>query len=82
MQNKTLTPTEWNIARLVAGGFTEKEMAIELFVSVHTIHTHTKNIRRKWEVRNIADITRIYILSEKMPKRNRKKTKNSNYGLK
>lgn len=63
-----LTKTETKIARLIAKGFVFKEIADQLCVSTHTIHTHTKNIRKKLEARNIADITRMYILSLDNPK--------------
>ena len=59
----TLTKTETKIAALISLGFIEKEIADKLFISHHTVHTHTRTIRRKLEARNIADITRIFILS-------------------
>lgn len=58
-----LTKQENKIAHLVAKGFSEKEIASMLFVAYGTVHTHTRNIRRKTGARNIADITRNYILS-------------------
>lgn len=63
-----LTKTENKIARLVALGYVEKEIAHTICVSVHTVHTHTRNIRKKLNARNIADITREYILSLDNPK--------------
>ena len=65
---KTLTKTETKVAHLVSAGLLYKEIASELFVSVHTIHTHLKNIRFKTGARNIADVTRIYLLSLDDPK--------------
>lgn len=53
------------IADLVHQGFVEKEIAEELYISKETVHTHTKNIRRKLNARNAADITRIYLLQLK-----------------
>ena len=63
-----LTKTETKIAHHIAKGYVFKEIADKLCVSTHTIHTHTKNIRKKLNARNIADITRIYILSLDNPK--------------
>jgi DNA-binding CsgD family transcriptional regulator len=65
---KTLTKTETKVAYHVSAGLLYKEIADELCVSVHTIHTHLKNIRFKTGARNIADITRMYILSLDNPK--------------
>ena len=58
-----LTQTETKIAALISLGFLEKEIADKLFISHHTVHTHTRTIRRKLAARNIADITRIFIMS-------------------
>ncbi len=66
---KKLTKTETKVAKHIALGFIEKEIAVKLFVSTHTIHTHARNIRRKLNARNIADITRHYILSLDNPKK-------------
>ena len=63
-----LTQTEIIVAHSVAQGFAEKEIADLMFISVHTVHTHARNIRRKWNARNIADVTRMYILSLDDPK--------------
>lgn len=63
-----LTSTEIIIAHNVAQGYAEKEIADRLCVSVHTVHTHARNIRKKWNARNIADITRMYILSLEDPR--------------
>ncbi|WP_286019087.1 helix-turn-helix transcriptional regulator [Candidatus Venteria ishoeyi] len=62
MKNKVLTKQENRVAHLIANEFLEKEIAATLFISVHTVHTHTKNIRKKLNVKNIAGITREYML--------------------
>lgn len=64
-----LTKTETKIAHHIAKGYVFKEIADKLCVSTHTIHTHTKNIRKKLNARNIADITRMYILSLDDPRK-------------
>ena len=66
---KTLTKQESKIAHLVAKGFAEKEIGDQMCISPHTVHAHTRNIRNKWNARNIADITRIYILSLENPRK-------------
>lgn len=64
---KLLTKQEEKISRCIAQGLIEKEIAEKLFISEHTVHTHYKNIRKKLGAKNIADITRIYILSLARP---------------
>ena len=65
---KILTKTENKVAHLIANGKLYKEIADDLHVSAHTIHTHLKNIRLKTGAKNIADVTRMYILSLENPK--------------
>jgi DNA-binding CsgD family transcriptional regulator len=50
-----LTAREAEILRLVALGKTNKEMAAELFLSVHTVERHVQNAYRKISARNRAD---------------------------
>jgi DNA-binding CsgD family transcriptional regulator len=50
-----LTAREGEILRLVAGGKTNKEIAAELVLSVHTIERHVQNAYRKIGARNRAD---------------------------
>jgi len=63
VQHTTLTKQEQRISRLVALGYIEKEIADMMCLSAHTIHTHTKNIRKKTGARNMVDIARNFILS-------------------
>jgi len=65
---KELTKTEIKVAHGISQGFLYKELADKLCVSTHTIHAHLRNIRIKVGARNIADITRLYILSLDNPK--------------
>jgi DNA-binding CsgD family transcriptional regulator len=50
-----LTAREAEILRLVAARRTNKEIAAELFVSVHTVERHVQNTYRKIGARNRAD---------------------------
>lgn len=63
-----LTRQENRIARLVAEELAEKEIANMLCVSYDTIHTHTKNIRRKLGVKNNVGIAIRYVLALENPK--------------
>ena len=57
-----LTNQEQKISELVAYGFSEKEIAAKLFIAESTVHTHTKNIRKKIKGRSAVDVARFYIL--------------------
>lgn len=50
MQEAGLTPREIEISALVKDGFDDQEIADRLFISVHTVATHVKNIYRKLDV--------------------------------
>ena len=60
-----LTPREAEVLRLVAAGRTNKEIAAELVVSVHTVERHLANAYRKISVRNRADAT-AYVLRSRL----------------
>jgi DNA-binding CsgD family transcriptional regulator len=53
-----LTPTEAQIAHLVAEGRTNREVAEALFVSVHTVEANLKRIYRKLDVRSRTELAR------------------------
>jgi ATP/maltotriose-dependent transcriptional regulator MalT len=50
-----LSDRELTVLRLLGGGGTEREIAQELFVSFHTVHSHVKSIFRKLGVTSRAD---------------------------
>ena len=62
---EALTKQEYKIAEAIALGFSEKEIASKFFISVKTVHTHTANLRRKINAKNIADVTRNFIFGLK-----------------
>lgn len=64
-----LTPTEFEVAKHLTSGLSEKEIAAEMFVSRDTIHSHTYNIRKKWNARCAVDIARKFLLSLDDPKK-------------
>lgn len=51
----TLTPREYEILSLLAQGFSDKELAEKLFLSVHTVRTHNSNIYEKLQVRTRSE---------------------------
>lgn len=54
-----LTKREIEIIRLVAEGKASKEIADQLFLSLHTVDTHRRNILTKLKLKNIADLVRF-----------------------
>lgn len=60
---KNLTKQQDRVAELTAKGYSAKEIANTLFISLETAQWHQKIIRQKTGAKNIADITRMYILT-------------------
>jgi len=56
-----LTPTERSILKQIAEGCTSKEIAERCFISVETVYTHRKAIKRKSGLESIAEITRYAV---------------------
>jgi LuxR family maltose regulon positive regulatory protein len=59
-----LSPREAQVLELVAGGRTNKEIAAELVVSVHTVERHLQNAYRKVGVRNRSDAAAYVVRQE------------------
>ena len=53
-----LTAREQTILLQLAQGKSNKEVAVELEISVHTVETHRKNIKRKLGINSTAGLTR------------------------
>jgi DNA-binding NarL/FixJ family response regulator len=53
-----LTTREREILQLIADGKTSKEIAQLLFISIHTVHNHRKNINQKLDIRKNADLVK------------------------
>lgn len=52
-----LSERETEIVKLIAQGKINKEIARELFLSPHTVHTHRKNIMKKLGVHSAVELT-------------------------
>lgn len=52
----SLTKREREILKLRSKGKTPQEIAIQLFLSIHTIRTHWKNIKRKLNIKSFNDV--------------------------
>jgi DNA-binding CsgD family transcriptional regulator len=55
----SLTGTEEKVARRVARGLTNRQVASELFVSPHTVGFHLRQIYRKLSIQSRVDLARI-----------------------
>ena len=62
-----LTPQELNIARLVAEGKANKEIATALFLSTKTIEYHLSNTFRKLGIHSRTELARIMALQGETP---------------
>lgn len=55
----TLTEREEEILRLIANSYTNKEIGDKLFISEFTVATHRRNLKRKLQADNTADLIRF-----------------------
>jgi DNA-binding NarL/FixJ family response regulator len=62
-ESNSLTKREREILQLIAEGFTNKEIAKHLNISLNTAHIHRNNIMRKLDIHKQADLVR-YALKE------------------
>ncbi|MPQ48754.1 hypothetical protein GCQ56_17245 [Marinifilum sp. N1E240] len=60
--NDTLSTREKNILKHIALGLTNKEIADQLFISIHTVVTHRKNITQKLSIKSVSGLTVYAIL--------------------
>ena len=60
-----LSKREREIVICVAKGMTNKEIADQLCISIHTVLTHRKNVARKLQIHSAAGIT-IYAIVNKL----------------
>ncbi len=56
-----LTQVEREVLKEIASGKSNKEIALERNISIHTVVTHRKNIFKKLEVNNVYDASRYAI---------------------
>ena len=62
-QPVSLSEREVEIIKLIAEGFTTKDIAEKLFLSFHTVGTHRKNIFKKLSIRNSSELI-LYALKK------------------
>lgn len=56
----SLTIREYDVAGLVAAGFSDREIADELVLSLHTVRQHVKNIYTKLDISTRVHLARLY----------------------
>ena len=59
--NVAMTSREREILQLIAEGFTAKEIAAHVFLSIKTVETHRRNIMQKLNMRSVAEMTKYAI---------------------
>ena len=60
-----LTPREKDVIALVAEGYADKEIAIQLKISPRTVQTHISKLLLKMNARNRCNAVLIYMMSNK-----------------
>ncbi|NUK01076.1 helix-turn-helix transcriptional regulator [Streptomyces lunaelactis] len=62
-----LTDAEASVARLVAQGRTNREVAERLFLSPHTVNSHLRNVFAKLGIRSHVELARLGALDADRP---------------
>jgi len=60
--SSAISAREKNILKHIALGLTNKEIADQLFISIHTVVTHRKNITQKLGIKSVSGLTVYAIL--------------------
>jgi len=61
VRQRELTPREEEILRLIAQGYSNKEISSELKIAVKTVESHKANLMQKLELRNRTEIVRYAV---------------------
>ncbi|MFZ0180969.1 MAG: LuxR C-terminal-related transcriptional regulator, partial [Candidatus Dormiibacterota bacterium] len=62
-----MTDSELSVARLVAQGLTNREVAERLFVSHHTVSSHLRHVFDKLDVNSRVELTRLASVHDRRP---------------
>ncbi|MFO8234281.1 MAG: LuxR C-terminal-related transcriptional regulator [Bacteroidales bacterium] len=63
-----LSKREKDVLKLVALGYTNKQIAEKLFISTHTVISHRKNITSKLGIKTVSGLTVYAVLNNLIPK--------------
>lgn len=69
LQDRTITPRETEVLRLIAAGLLNKQIAAELRLSIKTVANHRQEVMKRLNIHHIAGLTR-YAVSKGLLKRN------------
>ena len=58
LSKSLLSAREQEVMRLIARGYTYKEVAHDLFISIKTVETHVSSVLRKLQLSNRNELTR------------------------
>jgi len=64
-ENQSLSKREITILKNITLGLTNQEVAEKLFLSIHTVMTHRKNITKKLGIKTVSGLT-VYALLNKI----------------
>ncbi|MFA5329015.1 MAG: response regulator transcription factor [Prolixibacteraceae bacterium] len=64
-ENANLSQRELDVVKLIALGKSNREIAEELFISIHTVISHRKNITNKLGIKSVSGLT-IYAVINKL----------------
>ena len=56
---ESLTVAEHSVVELVAAGLTNREVAVRLFLSIHTVDSHLRHVYRKLDINSRLDLVRL-----------------------
>ena len=63
-----ISKREAEVLRLIALGYTNQQIADQLFISKHTVITHRKNITSKLGIKTVSGLTVYAVLNNLIPK--------------
>lgn len=65
LETRSLTQRELELLKLAASGFSNKEIAEKLFISIKTVDCHKNNIMQKLKLKNTAELV-LYAVKNKI----------------
>jgi two-component system response regulator NreC len=60
-RQKSLSDREMEVFKLFAEGFSNREIAEQLFISIRTVETHKNNIMKKINIKTTVDLVKFAI---------------------
>ncbi len=63
--NKSLSRREITILKMIVKGLTHQQIADKLFLSIHTVNTHRKNINKKLGIKTVSGLS-VYAIMNRL----------------